>query len=481
MVRKAYASRPRGSITLLALSLTTVMAIALASYLALCSRSNDFSTRQLQQDKVRELAQVGLEEALWALNQKNWTSSGPGGNTAWSISGPNRTVTLSYPMSGATGQVVLTVTIPPPPPPPTPPTTWPSITAMATLTESSGRIFKKTLHATTGPAPLFGNAIASAESHVRFDVKGTVDSWNSDPNNNGSFAGYSVETPVHPNNYAAVVAGRDDGSGAWGVRLEQAEVKGYVATFGHPVYYSTSGNPPAKVLGPTSPSGTTVDLTRVGKSAFVPVSPVFTVSTPSPTGTSSVGGLLAFVGAILELLLNVVKINDDVVINGDEIDNVVEYIAAAALPFLFPGPSIVIERPTQMVVNGNFTISGIGRVRIATTGSLELFINGNINIGGNGFENETNDPKKLAIYSTGTGTSAITYTSTQDFCGVIYSENKPITISQNGPFYGALLSRKYIRFTSPTSAPVFHYDLALRQRIFPSVTTPYVIRQVTEP
>src|SRR4051812_15428880 len=75
------------SITLVALCMTTAMGIALGSYVALCNRSTQFSARLLQQEKARELVQVGLEEALWALNQNNWNASGPDGTAPWTTSG----------------------------------------------------------------------------------------------------------------------------------------------------------------------------------------------------------------------------------------------------------------------------------------------------------------------------------------------------------------------------------------------------------
>ena len=57
-------SRQHGSVTLVALCFAAVLAITLTSYLALCSRSYDFSTRLLHEEKARQLAQTGLEEAL---------------------------------------------------------------------------------------------------------------------------------------------------------------------------------------------------------------------------------------------------------------------------------------------------------------------------------------------------------------------------------------------------------------------------------
>ena len=77
----------RASVTLVALCLTTALGIALGSYVALCTRSTQFSTRLLQQEKARELVQVGLEEALWALNRNTWNASGPNGTSSWTTAG----------------------------------------------------------------------------------------------------------------------------------------------------------------------------------------------------------------------------------------------------------------------------------------------------------------------------------------------------------------------------------------------------------
>src|SRR5439155_18724788 len=107
----ARRNRSSGSVTLVSLCLMTALSIALGSYLTLCLRSAQASTRLLNQDKAQQLAQTGLEEALWALNNDTWTSSGPNGNAAWTTNGANRTATLTYTLadSNASGQLALTV------------------------------------------------------------------------------------------------------------------------------------------------------------------------------------------------------------------------------------------------------------------------------------------------------------------------------------------------------------------------------------
>jgi hypothetical protein len=457
--------RCRASVTLLSLCLMTALGIAIGSYLALSTRSAQFSNRLLHGEHVQQLAQAGLEEALWALNENNWTSSGPDSNAVWATSGTNRSLTLTYPSTGAgrgTGVVAITVanyasTGP----------TWPTITCQTTLTLPGGETFTKGIQATTGPVPLFGNALASAEGYVAFTAGGTVDSWNSDPDNNPATPAvpYSF-TAGNPANYAAVVAGRTDGS--WGVVLTQATVRGYVATFGQPVSYSTSASPSASIVGPSTAAEVKVDTARIGKSAFVPLSGVFTIAQPSLSGSNfggPIGTLTALTNALFSapMAIDTFKLSD------------------FAIGLDASQPSVTLSRSLTLVVDGNFSIAGAGSLTIEATGSLQLFVTGDVTIGGNGIRNLTRDPKKLAIFCSGTATvTPLVYNTTESFCGVIFCENKPIDIRQNATFEGALLSRQYIRFSSSATAPVIHYDTALRTTRFGGIQTPYLVRQMTE-
>jgi len=466
--RIARLRRVRGSVTLVSLCLTTALGIALGSYLALCSRSAQASARVVSQDQSQQLAQTGLEEALWALNQNNWTSSGPSGNATWTTSGVNRTVTLSYAMLGPnlTGEVALTIANYASSGP-----AWPTITSRATVTLKGGETFTKTLQATTGPAPLFGNAIASSESYVSFAAGGTVDSWNSDPDNDASTAAvpYSF-TAGNPANYAAVVAGKTNGT--HGVILTQATVRGYVATSGMPVSYSASGSPAASVVGPATAAGVNIDSARFGKSAFLPGSSVFVITPPPTNGANFYGGLLADVVGLLAALLSAPATVDTFKANGLTANSLLT--------------NVTINRPIKIIVDGDLEVStllpllGAGKITITSTGALELYVSGSVKIGALGFDNQTNDPKKLAIFCSSTASDPVEYTSNANFCGVIYSENKPIDIRQNATFYGALLSRNYVRFSTNATSPVFHYDTALRSVRFNGVTTPYLIKRQTE-
>ncbi len=464
--RSCFSRAGRGATTLVALCLTTALAVAVGGYLALMMQEQRMGARHQQNDQARELIEIGFEESLWALNQNNWGGAGPASATAWTTSGTSHAVTLDYPglSGGNAGRLELTVADFASSGP-----VWPTITVKATVTTADGRAVTRTEQAVTGPLPLFGHALASAEAGVTFVSGGTVDSWNSDPDNNPATPAVAYAFAAgNAANYNAVVAGAD-ADGTNGVVLTRAEVLGYVATTGKPVAYSTSGAPRGRIQGPATAAGVDVDPLRIGRSAFVPFTPVFQVSPPAASGTGF-GGLLGSVLALVNALLSapadvsVYKINGDLLITG--------------VPLLFP--NLTVDRPLKLIVDGNLTISGAGQITVTSTGSLELFVNGDCTIGGNGINNQNTEPAKCAVFCLDTSTAnTLTYTTTRDFRGVIYCENKPIDIRQNATCYGALLSRRQIGFTTSATAPVIHFDTALRSTRFENVSTPYVILQRT--
>lgn len=454
-----------GSVTLVALCFTSVLAIALTSYLSLYQRAYDLGTREMQANKARQLAQSGLEEALWAMNQNVWTGSGPAGNTAWTTAGADRTVVLSFGSlgQGATGVVSLKVANFASAGP-----TWPAITSTATVTLEDGRVFTRTLQAATGPAPLFGNAIGSTGSYVRFSAGGTVDSWNSDPANTNAFAPYSFLATA-PANYAAVIAATDtnnDYDGTNAVVINQAQIFGYLATSGKTAAYAAAGSPPGRVKGPVD-AGVNIDPARVGKSAFIPGSEVFTITPPATSG-SAYGGLITSVLDLVAALLGgsstqeVYKYSGNLVITGN---------------ILF-APSLTVSRPIKLIVDGDILISGAGKITVTSTGSLQIFAAHSITLGGAGIDNQTDDPRKVALFATSASGDTVQSTTNADFCGVIYSENSPIEIRQNATLTGALLSGESVTFLAGATDPVFHYDLALRRARFANVATPYIITSV---
>ena len=100
----------------MALCFVTVLAISLASYIAVCSRSMQLSNRAFQGNLSQQLAEAGIEEALRAFSKNDWSNWSSNGYAAtWTLDTANRraTGTLSFPVGkfgqGATATVKLRV------------------------------------------------------------------------------------------------------------------------------------------------------------------------------------------------------------------------------------------------------------------------------------------------------------------------------------------------------------------------------------
>lgn len=220
----------------------SVLTIALGSYITLCYRTLEMSTRSLQGTQAVELAEVGMEDALWALNNNDWSD--------WTIVGTTATKSLagfSY-GNGVTGTVGMTIT------------SYDDnagtriVTVSGTTTKNSGATVTRTLTSTSGKAPLFVNAIAATTGRVRFKSGGTVDSYDS------TLGTHASQTPT----YSAIVASSSTSTGSATVQLTNAQIKGYVAALSTGPSYSTS----ARLLGPTTTVTTKIDSNQIGTSPY---------------------------------------------------------------------------------------------------------------------------------------------------------------------------------------------------------------------
>src|SRR5471032_2145334 len=142
----------RGAALLAALCFTLVLVLVLASYISLCYRSLQMSSRNLNSGHSVELAETGMEEALWVMNNNDWTG--------WTLTGTTATKTLtgfSYD-NGVTGSANLTIA------------NYNSTTGTRAVTVtgvtrlSDGTSISRTLNSTSAQAPLFVNAIAATTS-----------------------------------------------------------------------------------------------------------------------------------------------------------------------------------------------------------------------------------------------------------------------------------------------------------------------------
>ena len=420
-----FKSNERGAALLAAVCFATVLAVALTSYLSLCYRTLELSGRSVQGMRSIELAESGLEEALWALNKNDWAG--------WTIAGANATKTVSgftYD-SGVTGSISLRVsgydgsagTR--------------TLSATGTTTLPDGSSVSRTLTSTASKAPLFVNALAAVSSRVRFRSAGTVDSYDS------SLGTYATQTP----GFAAVVCSGSPSSSSATVQLNRAEVKGYVATLSTGPSYSTG----ARLTGPTTPVTTNIDSTRISTS---PYQPLFDEVKPSGAGAPLFPGTttIGLRGATTETLYYAA----DVDLTGSQV--------------------LTVDGPVVLVVAKDLAISDSASIRITVNGSLRVHVSGDISLNGAGIQNDTKLPKKLIIIATTNHYDSYGMATNTPFYGVIYTPFNSFTVSNSQDVFGAIVARSMTLSASPN----IHYDVDLRRAVANGVATPFAVANVQE-
>lgn len=433
-------SSQRGAALLAALCFTLVLAIALSSYITVCYRALQMSTRNVAAGHTVELAETGMEEALWALQNNSWSS--------WTISGTTATKTLSgfsYD-NNSTGSASLTVT------------NYNSgtrtITVVGTVTYSDGTTTSRTLTSSASQAPIFVNALAGKNGKIKLKVAGTIDSYDSSinpdvlPTAGGQTVGYS-----------AILSSGSVSTTSSTVQLTNAQVKGYVAMLSSSpsnLFYTVGGT--AKIIGPNTAATTNIDTTRIGTSPYQPIVDVVTPTavTPLPsfplsTSTNTIGTAGATVSS--------------------------KYYATT---FSLSGSQILyIDGPVVIVVTGSVSISSSAKIVInnSANASLELHVGADLALAGNGIDNRTKLPKNLAIFEIA---NSSTYTwdmsTSTPFYGVIYTPDQSLTLGNAQTIYGAIVANSITFNLSPT----FHYDINLRNVTFPGLSTPYAVSSVRE-
>jgi hypothetical protein len=406
------------------------MAIALGSYMTVCYRSLQMSTRHMAGTRSLELAESGMEEALWALNNNSWASYAINGTTA------SRTIGGFTYDNGATGSVTITIT------------NYDgsagtrAISVNATTTLYDGTQISRSLTSASTQAPLLTNAVAATTGTVKFTAAGTssvIDSYES------SRGTYAAQTP----GYSAILTAGSTATSSATVQLTNAQVKGYVATLSTGPSYSTS----AKLVGPTTPATTKIDTGRVSTSPYQPVFDIksitgagSTLNNPTTNSTTTIGTAGATAASIYYCSgLNMVGTT-----------------------------KIVVDGPVKLVITGTLYVGlngGTPSIEVTTNGTLEVFVSGDIAIYGNGISNLTETPKRAVIYGSNSLTAPDMNTNTA-FYGVIYTPSGDFKVWSNNAIYGAVVARNVV-FSG--TAPVVHYDLSLRSATLAGVDTPYSV------
>ncbi len=479
----------RGSALLAVMCFATVLVLALTTFQALCYQTFQTSTRNAQSTHAIELAEMGMEYAIWTRNRPTASTSYAADWSGWTISGSTASITLSgatYNFSnGVTGSIALVVTNYN-----GTNATTSEVTSTGTATLLDGSTVSRQLKATLKKTETFANAIASASATTT-----GVSALYLGTNGSGAATvdGYTSSTAILETNYpttfttdySAVVAG-------YSVTLQnKAVLNGYVATTplsnGTVNLSYTTGTSGSKLKGPGTSGTLNIDYTRqttnFNHNFFdVPTLSASVTYYTQPANATALAAAKVLYGSNAWFALAAPSTNTDVYLG--ETGSTTWYRTAGSLSignnngrFIIDGTSVVI------MVFGDFTIGNNGnQIIIRNGGSLRLMIRDTGQIYYAGIDNQTKLPKNLTIIGTGTstGTATIWVWSYTNFVGTIYAPRHAVRVwgysSPTAQFFGAIVGNSVIIDPYSLAILKFHYDKDLSTEIVNEIPTPYVVQ-----
>lgn len=438
----------RGSLLIVAMLLCAIIGVSLVSYLHLSRTALNLSTRAVYNNAAINLAEQGLEEAIYAINQmvanpsypwndwnnhstnnkrRKWENIALGQNAM----GENRVYIYNY--AGSSNPRIVS-------------------RALIRLGGSDSPAVEKWVEVRLAKTSKFANGLV-AKSNVTFSGNNaSVDSWNSDPENDG--------VGIRPFDFSLRL---DNGSvGSISVATDavvtwNADVWGYVSTGNtDPTgFVGTNGS----ILGSGSTNDGTwtksnVDPTRVSTNFSATFEPV---TAPSTTAIAHLGSI--------STALTLPRASDLHLASGG-----VYYYDATSISLSGAGNVLTIAENVVLRVTGNVSTTGNGGIRIGSSGSLALYTPGSVNLSGNGVLNGTDtngsgtisgselgQPAKFQLWGTSTTAQSISISGTSEFSGVVYAPQGNVSINGNGAVSGSIVANT-IALSGTTQ---FHYDEAL--------------------
>lgn len=424
-----------GSALVAAIFVAVVIGLWMAAAMQSSFTEYKMSSRYMEMQNALNLAESGLEEALSAFNNNDWT-----GWTSYSngyyLSGDADTLINSSSsldlFSGAKGTLSIFIDNN---------STNPVIAAEGKIVGADGNSLSRQILVELSTSSLFSNGLLARNSVTMNGSGITVDSYDS---RSGDYTPFSSTNRNSNGNVGSLSLDNTD------VSLNHAHIYGFVAVAGA-FDFSTSFHRHG-ILGEWGDSSGTQETDRVTEdfTADLPAVAVpdysgwIDVSTIN-SGSSSISGPLTLGTSTATSPTGYVA--DDISLSGN-------------------GDNLIIDGPVRLYVNNDVSISGKGTIYITSTGSLEVYSNNNVSITGNGsaygMQNETKKPEKFMIYNSNTtdGATTVNVAGNGKAYVVVYAPNSDVQLSgggSSGTVHGAIVGYDI----TLSGGYEFHYDEAL--------------------
>jgi hypothetical protein len=440
----------RGSVLIVAMIISAVISVSLVSYLQMSRTSLEISNGAFYRNAAMNLAENGLEEAMYAINKTvadssySWSEHGwdtaypvPVGDARRRLPSESTTYNFDQNVTGIVRVYVFGYN-----------SSAPRAVARSIITLSTGQTIQKWVEIRLRKSSRFANGLVAKDS-IRFSgSNASVDSWHSKKNDDGT----PRTTPV---SYSSAVD-HDKGSigsisiGVDAVLVQNADIWGYAATGGALPNVGANG-----LIGPFGTPANTMDMSRVSTN--------FTTSF-DPVGPPANGGDI----------IGDISTNLNLPRAADTLTDGKYYYTVGQIAYNNKTLAIKKKTPTSPAVHVVITLTnpttsiniggGSGALNIESGSQLELYAPGDIRIAGQGIMNggttagTANLPESLLIWGTKTsGVQDIQIAGNGALSAVVYAPQGSVKINGNGDVCGSVVANDI----TLVGNAAFHYDESL--------------------
>lgn len=436
--------RQRGSVLIVALILSAIIALSLGSYIRLALTSLTLADRSFYQNAAVNLTEVGIEEAMYCYNQLDDVSApADAWGTGWNIDSSNGSVRRIFSSislgPGVSGQVRVYCSLHNPGT-----SSTPVVMAKATVTfERGGAPINKYMEVTLRKRSLFVNGLV-AKDGITWVGHPTADSWRSDHDNRASTAAVPYDVSIRTANCTVGAATGNISLGSGGNVYGYAKAGATGTISGGSVHgLGTTTNDPSRISNDFSanfpaivtPTPTTINVVASGS-----------VPTEFPLATHAVN---IADGKYYYNFGPGANIKDTTTI-GDTVPNKNVVLIMNNLPA--GGPA--------------FSLSGAEKLTVKNGSTLTLYTTGDINVTGNAMLNGTtaggNPPSSLIIYGTAIAPTVqeIKVGGNGQLYAAIYAPNANVEMKGGGAS-GMVLGSVVAKSITMNGGTDFHYDESL--------------------
>lgn len=414
----------RGSVLIVAMLITAMLALVLGSYFNLSLTSSRQTRRTFDRDTAFHLAEAGIEEAVWAYNQKlagsssAWADWNTDGVAAWK---KFTDFTLTASSTGSV-KVYASTTAPAT-------TAKPVVVAESTVQTGTANPVTQMIEVTLRRRSFFANGLTARNQLLFRGTNTSFDSWDSDPDRDPATPAVDYGTATR-NDRGGVASASVDSTAAL---INHASIYGYVSTGGGAPQVGNDG-----LIGSFAAAPGTVDPARVATD-FNATFPA--VSAPADgTWISPLGSTLGVAGTATR----------------------------------WRTPALTLSGKQTLTILGNVTLvitaahgetalslAGQASIIIPEGSSLTVYTAGDIHAAGNGVANANVQPVAFQLWGTDTSDTgqSIDLTGNGSLKAVIYAPQGDISLNGNGDMMGAITARNI----TLTGNAAFHYDNALAE------------------